>query len=51
MWRSGSEELSFQGDSVITEDCYIPGMLLDGTNCNVLLDMGTSKSLISKTLF
>ena len=33
-----------------TEDCYIQGKLLDSTDCKVLLDMGVSKSFMSKFL-
>ena len=33
----------------ISEHGYTLGRLLDGTECQVLLDMGASKSLMSKS--
>ena len=35
----------------ITEDSYIPGKLLDGTDCKALLNMGASKSFMFKTSY
>ena len=37
--------------ALITENCYILSKLLDGTDCNKLLDNGISKSLISKSTY
>ena len=45
------DELKAEHKAPITEDCYIPGEMLDHTYCKILLDMGTSKSLISKTFY
>ena len=33
----------------ITEQGYTVGMLLDGTECQILLDTGASKSFMSKS--
>ena len=35
----------------ITARCYTRGQLLDGTDCEILIDTGTSKSYMSKSYF
>ena len=34
-----------------TEDCYIPGKLLDGIDSKILLDMESGKSFMSQTFY
>ena len=43
------DELKVEQKITITEDYYIPGKLLDGTDCKILLDTGAGKSFMSKT--
>ena len=45
------DELKAEHEVSITEDCYIHGKLLDGTDCKILLDMGASKPFMSKTFY
>ena len=35
----------------ITEDCYVPGKLLDGTYCKIMLDTVASKLFMSKMFY
>ena len=44
-------ELKADHKAPITEDCYIPSRLLDGTDSKILLDTEASKSFMSKTIF
>ena len=41
------DKLKAEQKAPITEDCYIPGKLLDGIDCNILLEMRASKSFMS----
>ena len=43
------DKLTIEEKFMITEQGYMVGKLLDGTECQVLLDTGTSKSFISKS--
>ena len=45
------DELKAEQKALMTEDCYIPSKLLDGTDCRILLDTGACKSFISKTFY
>ena len=45
------DKLKVTHKAPITEDCYIPSKLLDGTDCKILLDMGASKLFMSKTYY
>ena len=45
------DELRAEYKAPIAEDCNIPGKLLDGTDCGKILDMGPSKSFLSKTFY
>ena len=45
------DQLKSEGKAPITEHCYIPGKLLDGPDCRILLDMGAGKSFMSKTFY
>ena len=38
------DELKAGHTTPTTEDCNIPGKLLDGIDCKILLDMGAGKS-------
>ena len=42
------DELKAEHKAPITGDCYIPGNLLDGTDCKILPDTGASKKCMSK---
>ena len=37
--------------AILTEDCYIPGKLLDSTDCKILLNIGASKLYMAKTFY
>ena len=45
------DELKAEHQAPITEDCYIPGKLLDGTDSKILLDTRASKAFMSQLLF
>ena len=45
----GQVELKAEHKAPITEDCYLPSKLLDGTDCMILLGTGAGKSSRSKT--
>ena len=45
------DDLKAEHKVPITEDCYIPDKLMDGTYCNILLDMEAKKSFMSKTYY
>ena len=45
------DKFKAENKAPITEDCYIPGKLLDCTVCKTLLYMGGSKSFVSKTFY
>ena len=45
------DELKAEHKTPITEICYIPGKLSDGTDCKILLDKGANKSFMSKTFY
>ena len=44
------DNLTIEERFSITEQGYIVGKLLDGTECQILLDTGASKSFMSKPL-
>ena len=43
------DNLNVKERFAITEQCYTIGKLLDGTECQILLDTGSSKSFMSKS--
>ena len=43
------DELKAECKAHMTEDCYIPGKLLGGTDCKILLNTGESNSFLCKT--
>ena len=45
------DELKTEHRISITNGCYIPGKLLDGTDFKVLLDTGASKSFMYKIFY
>ena len=45
------DELKVEHKAPITEDCYIPGKLLDGNDCKILLVTGANKSFMSKHFY
>ena len=45
------DDLKVEQKAPTTEDCYIPGTLLDGTDCKILLDTGVSRSFMSKNFY
>ena len=49
--KKPQDDLKAENKIPITEGCYIQGKLLDSINCKVLLDMGASKSFMSKTFY
>ena len=46
---TGSDNIKAEEKFPVSEQGYMVGKLLDGTECQILLDTGTSKSLMSKT--
>ena len=49
--RSKNNKIKAEESFPISEQGYIMGKLLDGTECEVLLDTGASKSFISKSYY
>ena len=47
--RAKSDKFKAEASFPISEQVYTLGKLLDGTECQLLLDTGTSKSFISKS--
>ena len=47
--RAKCDKLKVEESFPISEQGYILGKLLDGTQCQLLLDTGTSKSFMSKS--
>ena len=47
--RAKNDKLKVEESFPISEQEYILGKLLDGTECQLLLDTGTSKSVMSKS--
>ena len=45
------DELRAEHKTHSTEDCYMYGKLLDGTDCKILLETAASKSHMSKTFY
>ena len=45
------DELKVEHKAPFAEDCYIPGKLLDGTDCKILLDTRACKSFMSKMFY
>ena len=55
LWRienmEGQDKLRAEESCPISENGYTSGRLLDGTNCQLLLDTGASKSFMSKSFY
>ena len=51
MGRVDKENQHKEESFPISEHGYTSGRLLDGTECQLLVDMGTSKSFISKSFY
>ena len=49
--RESQDKLKAEESFPISENRYTLGRLLDGTKCQLLLDMGASKSFMSKSLY
>ena len=49
--KENQHKLKVEESSPILEHGYTLGRLLDGTECQLLLDMGTSKSFMSKSFY
>ena len=49
--KARNDKLKAEESFSISEHGYISGKLLDGTECQLLLDMGTSKSYMSKSFY
>ena len=49
--RSKNDKLKVEESFPISEQWYMLGKLLDGTDCQLLLDTGASKSFMSKLFF
>ena len=49
--RESQDKLKAEESFPISENEYTLGRLLDGTNCQLLLDTGASKSFMSKSLY
>ena len=49
--RARNDNLKAEESFPISEHEYTSGKLLDGTECQLLLDMGTSKSFMSKSFY
>ena len=49
--RSKNNQLKAEESFPISEQGYMLGRLLDGTECQLLLDMGASKSFMSKSYY
>ena len=49
--RESQDKLKAEESFPISENGYTLGRLLDGTKCQLLLDMGTSKSFMSKSFY
>ena len=49
--RESQDKLKAEESFAISENGYISGRLLDGTKCQLLLDMGASKSFMSKSFY
>ena len=47
----GDQQLKAEESFPISKHGYTSGRLLDGTECQLLLDTGTSKSFMSKSLY
>ena len=49
--RSKNNKIKAEESFPISEQGYSVGKLLDGTDCQILLDMGASKSFVSKSFY
>ena len=49
--KGSQDKLKTEESFPISESGYILGRLLDGTECQLLLDMGSSKSFMSKSFY
>ena len=49
--KESQDKLKAEESFSISESGYTLGRLLDGTKCQLLLDMGTSKSFMSKSFY
>ena len=49
--REGQDKIKAEESFHISENGYTLGRLLDGTKCQLLLDMGASKSFMSKSFY
>ena len=49
--KSKNNKIKAEDSFPISEQGYTMGKLLDGTECQILLDMGASKSSMSKPLY
>ena len=49
--KEGQDKLKAEESFPISENGYTLGRLLDGTKCQLLLDMGASKSFMSKSFY
>ena len=49
--KEGQDKLKAEESFPISENGYTLGRLLDGTKCQLLLDIGTSKSFMSKSFY
>ena len=45
------DDLTIEEKCLITEQGYTVGKLLDGTECQILLDTGANKSFMSKSCY
>ena len=49
--KESQDKLKAEESFPISENGYTVGRLLDGMKCHLLLDMGTSKSFMSKSFY
>ena len=49
--KESQDKLKAEESFPISENSYTLGRLLDGMKCQLLLDMGTSKSFMSKSFY
>ena len=49
--KEGQDKLKAEESFPISKNGYTLGRLLDGTKCQLLLDMGASKSFMSKSFY
>ena len=49
--KARNDKLKVEESFPISEHGYMSGKFLDGTECHLLLDMGMSKSFMSKSFY